>query len=97
MPHKICLVVARCCADFSLFADLLRAQYLECADDSRKGRGVIGGYIGDHNSVNIQGAYSPKENWAVMADAVWGNKSSSSARTAVAIDYRRSRLLSASQ
>ena len=42
-----------------------------------KGEGVLGGYIGDPSSVNIQGAYSPKQNWAVMADGVWGSEDSS--------------------
>src|SRR4030095_3286625 len=38
-----------------------------------KGEGVISGHIGDPSSLNFQGAYSPKQNWAVMADGFWAH------------------------
>ena len=41
-----------------------------------KGEGVISGHIGDHNSPNFQGAYSPKQNWAIVADGFWASEGS---------------------
>ena len=41
-----------------------------------KGEGVISAHIGDHGSRNFQGAYSPKENWAVIADGFWAKEGS---------------------
>ncbi len=43
----------------------------------QKGEGVVAGHIGDHGSLNVQGAYSPKENWAVTVDAFRAEENSS--------------------
>ena len=39
-----------------------------------KGEGVISGHIGDHDSLNAQAAYSPAENWGVIADGFWASE-----------------------
>ena len=41
-----------------------------------KGEGAVSGHIGDHGSLNFQGAYSPKQNWAVVADGFWASEGS---------------------
>ena len=41
-----------------------------------KGEGVVSGHIGDRSSLNFQGAYSPKQNWAVVADGFWASEGS---------------------
>ena len=43
-----------------------------------KGQVVVSAHRGDHGSFNFQGAYSPKQNWAVTADGFWAEEGTSS-------------------
>jgi len=43
-----------------------------------KGEIVGSGHFGDHGSLNFQGAYSPKQNFAITGDGFWASEKSSS-------------------